>query len=58
VSRAIASVSGIEDVKVSFADQNATVKSTRCDDGVGKDISASLTKAGYGGEVVETTPAS
>ena len=58
MSRAIASVDGVTDVQVSFADKKAEVTSQRCGDDVASEISQSLEKAGYGGEVVDTTPSS
>lgn len=45
-------------MEVSFADKTADVTSARCDAAAAKAIAESLSEAGYGGEVVETTPGS
>jgi hypothetical protein len=58
VSRAIASVVGVENVEVSFEAKEAAVTSSRCDAEIATQIADSLSAAGYGGEVVETTPGS
>ncbi|HHH26839.1 MAG TPA: heavy-metal-associated domain-containing protein [Polyangiaceae bacterium] len=58
VSRAIASVQGVQSVDVSFADKKAQVTSARCDAAAAKEIADALSEAGYGGEVIETVPSS
>ncbi|MEQ9323485.1 MAG: hypothetical protein RIF41_30260 [Polyangiaceae bacterium] len=45
-------------MEVSFADKTADVTSARCDASAAEEIADSLSKAGYGGEVIETTPGS
>jgi copper chaperone CopZ len=58
VSRAIASVEGVNNVDINFEKKQATVKSTSCSAATVDAIKASLDKAGYGGKVVNTQPAS